>query len=172
MNKANKNKAKNKLNYISGMVISIFLGGGGGGSVPSELILLHSTSYVLHEEFDTQDQEIGQALVQPLQEVPQLREGAAALLLRVWSGILEPSCFPMGVPVGAALGARPGGPGGRVFPGFPRAGAQLDAHVPCAGGAGALSRQPRRGGRISAPLDAVEMGAVGLHGGVFSWSFF
>lgn len=35
MNKANKNKAKNKLNYISGMVIRLFLGRGrGGGSVP------------------------------------------------------------------------------------------------------------------------------------------
>lgn len=74
----------------------------------------------------------------------------------------------MGVPVGAALGARPGG----VFPGCPRAGAQLDAHIPRAGVAGALSRQPRRGGVIAAPLAAVEMGAVGLHGAVCSWRFF
>lgn len=73
MNKANKNKAINKLNYISGMVMSIFLGRGRGeGSVPSEPIVFYSTGYVLHEEFDTQDQEVGQALVQPLQEVPQL----------------------------------------------------------------------------------------------------
>lgn len=55
------------------MVISIFLGRGRGeGSVPSEPIVFYSTGYVLHEEFDTQDQEVGQALVQPLQEVPQL----------------------------------------------------------------------------------------------------
>lgn len=144
-------------------------GGRGGGSAPSEPILFYSTGYVLHEEFDTQDQEVGQALVQPLQEVPQLRQGAAALLLRVRSRILGPSCVPMGVPVGAALGARPGG----VFPGISHAGAQLDTHIPRAGKAGALSRQPRRGGGvIAAPLGAVEMGAVGLHGGVCSWRIF
>lgn len=169
MNKANKNKAENKLNYISGMVISIDLGvGRGGGSAPSEQILLYPTSDVLHEEFDTEDQEVGQALVQPLQEVPQLRQGATALLLRLRGRILQPSCLSMGVPVGA----RPGGPGGRVFPGFPRGGAELDAHIPCAGVAGAFSRQPGRGGVIAAPLDAVQVGAAGLHGGVCSWSFF
>lgn len=141
MNKANKNKAKNKLNYISGMVISTFLTGR-RGSVPSELILFHSTGYVLHEEFDTEDQEVGQALVQPLQEVPQLGQGAAALLLRLRGRFLGPSCLPMGVPVGAALRARPGGSGGRVCPGIAPAGAQLDADVAGAVLAGALSRQP------------------------------
>lgn len=173
MNNANKNKAKNKLNYISGMVIRIFLGRGRGGErVPSELSLLYRTRYVLHEEFDTQDQEVGQAPVQPLQEVPQLGQGAASLLLGLRSAVLQPSCLPMGVPVGAALGARPGGPGGRVVPGVPRAGAQLDAHVAGAGVAGALCGQPGRGGAIAAALGAVQVGALGLHGGLCSWSFF
>lgn len=163
MNKANKNKAKNKLNYISGMVIRLFLGRGRGGRVRSlELILLHRTSYVLHEKFDTQDQEVGQALVQPLQEVPQLGQGVPSLLLWLLSSILQPCCLPM--PVGAALGACPGCSG---VPGFSR-GAELDAHIAAAGLAGALCRA----GAIAAALAALQAATVGLHGAECSWSCF
>lgn len=70
MNKANKNKAKNKLNYISGTVISISLWG--EGSVLSDLILLYSTNYMLHDQFDTQNQDIRQTFVQPLEEASEL----------------------------------------------------------------------------------------------------
>lgn len=128
-------------------------------------MLLHRTSYVLHEEFDTQDQEVGQALVQPLQEVPQLGQGIPSLLLLLPSSILQPSCLPMGVPVGAALGAGSGGSGGRGVPGLAR-GAELDAHI-AAGLAGALCRA----GAIAAALGAVQAGTVCLHGAVCSWGF-
>lgn len=41
INKANKNKAKNKLNYISGRVISIFIWGGGICSLRPYCVILY-----------------------------------------------------------------------------------------------------------------------------------
>lgn len=61
------------------MVITVSLEG--GGSVPSDLILLYSTNYMLHDQFDTQNQDIRQTFVQPLEQVSELREGAAAVFL-------------------------------------------------------------------------------------------
>jgi len=43
----------------------------GGGSVPSDLILLYSTNYMLRDQFDTQNQDIRQTFVQPLEEVSE-----------------------------------------------------------------------------------------------------
>lgn len=52
---------------------------------------------MLHDQFDTQDRDIRQAFVQPLEEVFELREGAAAVFLGVWSGVIKPPCFAVRV---------------------------------------------------------------------------
>lgn len=95
INKANKNKAKNKLNYISGRAISIFIWG--EGSVLSDVIVLYCTNYMLHDEFDTQNHDIRQTFVQPSEQVFELREGAAAVFLQLWNGILGRPCFSLGM---------------------------------------------------------------------------
>lgn len=133
---------------------------------------------MLHDQFDTQDRDIRQAFVQPLEEVFELREGAAAVFLGVWSGVIKPPCFAVSVSMWATLGTRPWMSGTRVFPGFSHSRVKLYANV-AALMARALSWQPgcvgalARWRGINAPLDVVQMTAIWLHGGIFfSWSRF
>lgn len=84
---------------------------------------------MLDQKLQRQDEEVGEALVQPVEDVSELGEGAPTVVLHIQGAVRAAPRFA--VAVRAAVRPQPSGlPGGGIFSGLsPRRRAQLDANV-------------------------------------------
>ena len=59
--------------------------------------LSYPTCYMLHNKFDTQNQNIWKTLLQPLEEIPEFWEGAATMISILRVAIIRLPGFVVGV---------------------------------------------------------------------------
>lgn len=92
---------------------------------------------MLHNKFDTQNQNIWKAFLQPLKEIPEFWEGATIMISILHGSIIRLPCFVMGVnpwatmytSMGTAMDTWPCISGAWIFSTFFRYGVYLDMHI-------------------------------------------